>query len=66
MVLLFYPSLGAVDVALDPTCFLGVYHAETWQFIGRDVDPDILELTIWRCGSLRGTRGNTLLIDLLS
>jgi hypothetical protein len=68
--LLFRLSLGAVGVAFDPTCFLGVRHAESWRFvlrhhqdpsqdgalvIGGDEDPDLLELaTIWRRGSTRG------------
>jgi hypothetical protein len=34
--------------------------------VGGDVDSDLLELAaIWRCGSPRGARSGTLLVDLL-
>jgi hypothetical protein len=65
--LLICASLGAVGVALDSTCLLGVRRTVTWWFvlrhhqdqmkdgslvIGGDVDLDLLELaTPWRRGS---------------
>jgi hypothetical protein len=80
-VLLFRPPLGAVGVALDPTCLLGVRRTDLWWFVrrnhqdaplggalvvGRDADPDLLELAdVWRRGSSRSAWSTTLLIDLL-
>jgi hypothetical protein len=81
LALLLRPSLGAVSVALDSTCLLGVRRADPWWFVhrnhhdlppngtlvvGRDTDPDRLELAdVWRRGSSHAAWSTTLLVDLL-
>jgi hypothetical protein len=76
-VLLICASLGAVGVALDPMCLLGIRHTMTWRFvfrhhqdlvkdgalvIGGDVDPNLMELAAVR---RRGTGRSTLMVDLV-
>jgi hypothetical protein len=60
LALLLRPSLGAVGIALDLRCLLGVSRADPWWFvrrnhkdlppdgtlvIGGDTDPDLSKLT---------------------
>jgi hypothetical protein len=70
--LLFCPSLSAVGVALDPTCFRRICRIETWWFVlrhhqdlpqdgalvvGGDVDPNLIESPPFGDMGVRVVRG---------
>jgi hypothetical protein len=79
--LLLLPPLGAFRVGLDPTCLLGIRHADSrWVIhrnhqdappggslvVGRDADLSILELGDVRTrGGLCGARSVAFLVDLV-